>query len=93
MAIELAPLGTSPLPYIYVPEGRTITVGRAYQPEIKHNGISRGHCELFWAEKPELSVTALKKRLIVVQPDGARLNVQPSAAAVKVREHMIAFSL
>ena len=85
MAIELAPVGASRLPHMYVPEGSTFTVGRAIQSEISHQGISRRHCELFWAEKPELSVTALKKRLIVVQPNGPRIKIVPNSEPCQVR--------
>lgn len=84
MAIELAPVGTSPLPHMYVPEGRTFTVGRAVQSEIVHQGISRRHCELFWADKPELSVTALKKRMIVVQPNGPLCKIIPNSEPCQV---------
>lgn len=84
MAVELAPLGASPLPHMYVPEGRTFTIGRAFQHEITHQGISRRHCELFWAEKPELTVTALKKRLIVVQPGSPPIKIAPNSDSCRV---------
>lgn len=84
MAIELAPKGTSPLPHVYVPEGRTTTIGRAFQAEIQDHGISRRHCELYWAERPELSVTAVKKQLFVMQPDGAMIKIGPSSGPVRV---------
>eukprot|EP00892_Ulva_mutabilis_P008549 jgi/Ulvmu1/6066/UM027_0044.1 len=86
MAVELAPVGSSPLPHIYVPEGRTFTFGRSVQTDIAHQSISRRHCELYWAEKPELTVTALKKRLTVVQPGSDPVKVTPDSGSCQMQQ-------